>query len=162
MNNVIERNIGSLWLDSKCYHEATLQKINGKETACYFDGKDYISLNPKDSECSFSYFRKIAEEPLYIDAGACKPMIGKIKEAYRFVYFSKEEKNIDSIILLFQKKFPEELSLTIKNISRDENKLLKSECGIDDTDIKLKRWTYFSIDFQIYYKYNNCLISECL
>jgi len=162
MNNTIENNVGPLWLGATCYHEAALQKINGKETACYFDGKDYISLNPKDSECAFSYFRKLSEEPLYIDTGACHPVIGKIKETYRFVFFSKEEKNKDSIILSFQKKFPEDLSLTIKNINRDENKLLKSECDIDDADIKLKRWTYFSIDFQLVYKYDNCLTSECL
>lgn len=162
MNNVIEKNIGPVLFGYKCYHDAMIQNINGKETACYFDGKDYISLNPKDSECSFSYFRKITEEPIYIDTGACNPTIGKMKEGYRFVYFSKEEKNIDSIILLFQKEFEEDPSITIKNINRDENKLLKYECGINDADIKLKKWTYFSIDFQLYYKYNNCLISDCL
>ncbi|RNA63505.1 hypothetical protein D1631_17050 [Chryseobacterium nematophagum] len=162
MNNMIKSKIGSLWLESPCYHEVSLQKIGGRETACSFDGKDYISLNPKDSECSFSYFRKLSEEPLYIDTGDCNLLMSKIKEAYRFVYFSKEKKEVELLLLLFQKKLSQEFSLVIKSINRDENKLLKWECGIVDHDIKLKNWTYFSIDFQLTYKYDNCLISDCL
>jgi len=162
MNNIVENTVGSFLLDGKCYHEVTLQKLNGRSTACYYNGKEYISLNPKDNECTFSYFRKLTEEPLYIDIGACSLIIGKMKESYRFVYFSKVEKNIDQIILSFQKIFPEDISLTIKNVLRDENRLLKSECDINDFDVKLKNWTYFSIDFQITYKYDNCLKNDCI
>lgn len=162
MDSTLKKIIGENLFQSKCYHDVLLQRINKKDIACYFDGKEYKTLNPKDTECSFSYFRLISEEHIYADVGYCNSIIGKIKENYRFVFFSKEKISVYSVLLQFTKLFPADLNMVIKNINRDENKLLKTECGISDSDIKVKSWTYFSIDFQISYKYDNCLINECL
>lgn len=144
----------------ECYSEVSLEKVNKKQVACYFDGKEYKTLQPSESECEFNYFRKLNEEPVYIDVGGCHKVIGRIKETYRWVYFSKEKKNTNAVLQMFERQFDDHLSLTIKNINRDQNKLLMSECGTS-FDIKLKNWTYFSLDFQISYKYDNCQINEC-
>lgn len=145
----------------KVYQDVSIERIEKMDLPCHFNGSDYEVLTPKDTVCSFNYFRLLNEEPIYIDTGHCGQTIGKIKKTYKWVVFFKEHSNIDTIILRFQKSFDAGLNLKIKSIERDPNRLMKSECK-NNFDIKLKNMLYFSIDFSIFEKYSNCLTDNCI
>lgn len=145
----------------KVYQDVSIERIEKMELPCYYNGSDYEVLTPKDTDCSFNYFRLLSEEPIYIDTGHCGQTIGKIKKNYKWVVFFKEKADIEKIILRFQKSFDAGLNLKIKSIERDPNRLMKSECKMN-FDIKLKNMIYFSIDFSILEKYSNCLTDNCL
>jgi hypothetical protein len=144
----------------KVYQDVTIEKIEKLELPCYFNGTDYLPLTPKDTECSFNYFRLLNEEPIYVDTGHCSQSIRRIKKTYKWVCFFKEKSNIETLFLKFQSAFNGHLNLKIQSIERDPNKLMKSECKMN-FDVRLKGMLYFSIDFTISEKYNNCLTDNC-
>lgn len=160
MESAVENLCELFSFAGKVYPEVTIEKIEKFELPCHFTGSDYEPLQPKDTECSFNYFRLLNEEPVYVDTGSCAQTISRMRKSYKWVCFFKDKTSIDTLILKFQSSIPSELNLKIKSIERDPNKLMKSECR-SNFDIRLKGMIYFSIDFKISTKYNNCLTDNC-
>jgi hypothetical protein len=138
------------------YFDVRLEKIEKLTLPCFLNGDEYVTLNPKDTECDFNYFRLLNEEPIYNDLGGCAKIFYETKNTYKWVYFSKKETNIDQVISLFQKI----IDVKIKSIQRNANQLIKSECGFT-FDVRLKNYTYFSLDFEIKEKFDNCPKNDC-
>jgi hypothetical protein len=143
----------------KYYDNVSVEKIEKLTLPVHFTGSDYIPLTPKDTDCSFNYLRLLSEDPIYIDTGHCGQTLSKIKNTYKWVCFNRDGVNTDTLILMFQKLF--DSGFKIRSIQKDPNKLMKSECNLT-FDVKLKGWVYFSIDFELTEKYNNCLINNCI
>jgi len=144
----------------KMYQDVTIEKFEKFDLPCHFNGTDYIPLTPKDTECNFNYFRLLKEQPIYADTGSCSQTIIRTKKSYKWVCFFKEKRSIDTLLLKFQASFDGGLNLKIDSIERDPNRLMKSECRMN-FDVRLKGMIYFSIDFTISEKYNNCLTDTC-
>jgi hypothetical protein len=140
----------------KVYENVSIEKIEKLSLPCYFDGVDYKALTPKDTDCNFNYFRLLNEKPIYVDTGHCGQTIGRIKQTYKWVYFATSLKNTDAIIKKFQNTFSGDFNLRIESIEKNPNKLMKSECNLT-FDVRLKNYTYLSIDFTISPRYNNCI-----
>ncbi len=143
------------------YKDVSIEKIGNKNIASYFDGIEYLLLNPKDTICNFNYFRILNEEPIQVDSGLCNKIVSKIRYTARWVVYAKEKKDIDKMILQFKNAIPSIYQLEIKSIQRNENKLFREECSIFDFDLKVKNITYFAVDFSIKKPYNNCLTNDC-
>jgi hypothetical protein len=130
----------------KFYPIVTIENIEKKNLPVFYSGSDYEIITPKDTDCDFNYFRILSEKPIYIDVGGCSKIHARNEYVARWVYYSKQKKDVSKILIKFNQLFPKGYGLQIQKIERESNKTLLLETNVK-IDVKLKNITYFCIDF---------------
>lgn len=141
--------------------DAMQMSVNGYLQTGYFNGVDFIPLNPTDTQCEFAYMRPLGDAiatPIRI-SGCNDDYI--ISQRYMFVIYSKVPRKIDKILRKLKEAFGSE-NFKIERIITNKEELVKKECNFIKNTLSLQSIGYVGIELiYAYQTEENCIEDEC-
>jgi hypothetical protein len=143
----------------RVYDGATIEDINGKPTPVYFDGKDYVSLHPKDNVKKFAYVRETAAVTFRtIDIGGCTPSY-EADYRLRIVFFDPNPVNNFDVMRRFV-ALTAGCRIQITGMMNNMEQLYRQETQ-EKKVVRAKRYSYMAIDFIYTTRVDVCNVHPC-
>lgn len=141
-------------------YSGSLEVIDGMKVPVYYDGNDYKSLLPNDTQDEIIYLRELNSSRISpIDLGGCQKTLF-VNNNYRIVFYSSFEYNTFAITQKFYSALAS-YQIEINSVVNNVDSLFMQESG-KKKHIRLKNVGYFAIDFSVRKEINKCeLLDDC-